>query len=98
MDIQEKVLQFNKFDSFNPMQQACLKKNILEKSLVVSAPTASGKTVLAEIAALNSIIKKGRKVIYTCPLRALASEHYNDFKKKYSKELGVKVALSTGDF
>ena len=98
MDIQEKVLQFNKFDSFNPMQQACLKKNILEKSLVVSAPTASGKTVLAEIAALSSIINKGRKVIYTCPLRALASEHYNDFKKKYSKELGIKVALSTGDF
>ena len=98
VDIQEKVLHFNKFDSFNPMQQAALKKDLLEKSLVVSAPTASGKTVLAEIAALNSIINKGKKVIYTCPLRALASEHYNDFKKKYSKELGIKAGVSTGDF
>ena len=36
MDIPEKVLQFNKFASFNPMQQACLKKDLLGKSIVVS--------------------------------------------------------------
>ncbi len=36
-----------------------------------------------------------KKVIYTCPLRALASEHYKDFKNKYKD---IKFAVSTGDF
>jgi len=74
------------------MQKKCLDK--LDKSLVVSAPTASGKTIVAELFVLNSVLNKRKKVIYTCPLRALASEHYKDFKKKYPQ---IKFSLSTGD-
>ncbi|HNV00851.1 MAG TPA: DEAD/DEAH box helicase, partial [archaeon] len=80
------------FKDFNPMQKKCLDK--LDKSLVVSAPTASGKTIVAELFVLNSVLNKRKKVIYTCPLRALASEHYKDFKKKYPQ---IKFSLSTGD-
>ncbi len=93
------VLEANKFPSFNPMQQDCVKKGF-EKSLVVSAPTASGKTVVAELFTLQTVLNENKKVIYTCPLRALASEHYNDFKRKYSKQESkekIKFSLSTGD-
>ncbi|MFH1391569.1 MAG: DEAD/DEAH box helicase [Candidatus Diapherotrites archaeon] len=98
MEIIQLVKHYNGFDSFNPMQKKAIDAGVLEKSIVVSSPTASGKTVVAELASLNSILKKRKKVVYTCPLRALASEHSNDFKAKYSKELGVKTVLSTGDF
>ncbi|MCR4335323.1 MAG: DEAD/DEAH box helicase [archaeon] len=98
MEIIELVKHHNGFDSFNPMQKKAIDAGVLEKSIVVSSPTASGKTVVAELASLNSILKNRKKVVYTCPLRALASEHSNDFKNKYSAELGIKTVLSTGDF
>jgi len=91
-NVPELTLKANGFDNFNPMQIKCINK--LEKSLVVSAPTASGKTIVAELFSLQSVLNENKKVIYTCPLRALASEHYRDFKRKYPQ---VKFALSTGD-
>lgn len=93
------VLAANGFEKFNPMQEECIKKGV-KKSLVVSAPTASGKTIIAELFSIETILNEGKKVIYTCPLKALASEHYKDFKKKYSKQGSkekIKFALSTGD-
>jgi len=93
------VLRANGFEKFNPMQEECIKKGFT-KNLVVSAPTASGKTIIAELFSIQSVLAKGKKVIYTCPLRALANEHYNDFKKKYSGQENknkIRFALSTGD-
>jgi len=98
MKILDLIKKYNGFDSFNPMQKKAIDSGVLDKSMVISSPTASGKTVVAEIAALNSILNNRKKVVYTCPLRALASEHSNDFKNKYSKELGIKTVLSIGDF
>ncbi|MDO8627231.1 MAG: DEAD/DEAH box helicase, partial [Candidatus Diapherotrites archaeon] len=98
ISVQELVLKANNFFKFNPMQEKSLSGGLLENSVVVSSPTASGKTVLAELKALHSILNSGKKVVYTCPLKALASEHFHDFQKKYSKELKIKMALSTGDF
>jgi len=95
--LEAKIRELNGFEKFNPMQSKALRKEIYNKSVVISAPTASGKTVVAELSALNSIINEGKKVVYTCPLKAIASEHYRDFKKKYSNSLGIRVALSTGD-
>ncbi|MCD6479107.1 MAG: DEAD/DEAH box helicase [Candidatus Diapherotrites archaeon] len=96
-EIKELVLSKNGFQSFNPMQKAVLKKNWHQANLVVSAPTASGKTIIAELCALNCILRRKEKVLYTCPLKALASEHYKDWKRKYAG-LGIKIAISTGDF
>ncbi|MDO8647483.1 MAG: DEAD/DEAH box helicase [Candidatus Diapherotrites archaeon] len=96
--IEEVVLEANGFQEFNEMQLKVLKKDWKAKNIVVSAPTASGKTIAAELLALNSIIAKKRKAVYTCPLRALASEHFKDWKKKYSDKCKIRMALSTGDF
>ena len=95
--IEQIVLESNGFASFNPMQKQVLEKG-LTNSLVISSPTASGKTIALELFALHSILSESKKVIYCCPLRALASEHFNDFKKKYSEKLKIRAAISTGDF
>lgn len=97
MDIEKTVLSRNSFGSFNPVQLKALKKNWKKKNLVVSSPTASGKTLIAEVLSLHSVFEERKKVVYTCPLRALASEHFEDFKKKYSS-LSLKATISTGDF
>jgi helicase len=91
-NIESIVLERNNFKEFNIVQKKSLDK--LNKNLIVSSPTASGKTIIAELFMLERVLKERKKVIYTCPLRALASEHYNDFKKKYPE---IKFALSTGD-
>lgn len=80
----------------NPVQEKALKTRFLENNanLVVASPTASGKTLIGELAALNTI-RQGKKVAYTCPLRALASEHFDTFKKYKPK--GFNIAISTGE-
>jgi len=79
-----------------PAQEKSIKKGLLEgKNLLVCTPTASGKTLIAELAALKSIIENKGKAIYIVPLKALASEKYRDFKKRYGKT--AKVAMSIGD-
>ncbi len=79
-----------------PAQEKSIKKGLLNgKNLLVCTPTASGKTLIAELAALKSIIENKGKAIYIVPLKALASEKYKDFKRRYGKV--AKIALSIGD-
>lgn len=65
------------------------------KNLVLSIPTASGKSLVAYLAILNSVLRGG-KALYIVPLKALASEKYDDLAK--FETLGLKVGESTGDF
>ena len=80
-----------------PIQETAIQKHhiLAGRDLLVSAPTSSGKTFLAEIAAIHSIFKR-RNVIYLLPLKALAEEKYADFLEKY-EEFGLDVVISTGD-
>jgi len=97
-DIPEDIYDILKKDikELRPAQAKALKKGLLKgRSLLVCTPTASGKTLIAELAALNSIINNKGKVIYIVPLKALASEKFRDFKKRYGKL--VRIAMSIGD-
>ena len=77
-------------------QQAIQDYRILDgRDLLVSAPTSSGKTFLAEMAAIHTIYQR-KQVIYVLPLKALAEEKYADFTTKY-REFGLGVVISTGD-
>jgi len=79
-----------------PAQEKSIKKGLLQgKNLLVCTPTASGKTLIAELAALKSVIEGKGKSVYIVPLKALASEKYRDFKRRYGKI--AKIALSIGD-
>lgn len=79
-----------------PPQEGAVEEGVLEgENLTLSVPTASGKTLVAEMAVLNSLLSGGR-ALYIVPLRALASEKYETFSEY--EELGLDVAVSTGDF
>ena len=65
------------------------------QSLIVSAPTSSGKTFCGEMASVANLFKR-KKVIYLVPLKAIAEEKFSDFEEKYS-DLGIKVVISTKD-
>jgi len=82
-----------------PPQTLALEAGLLKRrdSFVVAAPTASGKTLIAEMASLKVFFETGGKVIYLVPLRALAREKYEDFSNKY-REIGLRVMQSTGDY
>ena len=76
-----------------PPQADCVRAGMFEgKNLLVSIPTASGKTLVAEMAMHHSIAAGG-KCLYIVPLKALASEKYEEFSNK-----GVRIGIATGDF
>lgn len=85
--------------SFTNVQEAAIKAGLCEgKSLVIAAPTSSGKTTIAEIASIGGALE-GRKTIYLVTHRALAEEKYLSFKKNYAsgREPWFDVSISTGD-
>ena len=79
-----------------PPQAEAVERGLLEgRNLLAAIPTASGKTLLAELAMLKSI-RAGGKALYIVPLRALASEKFRRFQE--FSELGIRVGISTGDY
>jgi len=87
---------------YPPQEEAILAGALEGKNLVLASPTASGKTLIAELCALKHILERNGKVLYLSPLRALASEKYEEFKKYtvIRKRDGrrVRVGISTGDY
>jgi helicase len=97
-EIPEKVYEILNKDikELRPSQVKSIKSGLLKhKNLLVCTPTASGKTLVAELALTKNIIEDNGKAIYIVPLKALANEKYKDFKKKYEGLLNI--ALSIGD-
>ncbi len=89
------------YEKLYPPQADCVKSGLLDgKSILVSAPTASGKTLIAMLAMLSYLSKNEGKVIYLSPLRALAAEKFTEFKKLENILIGkkIKTSISTGDF
>src|SRR3970040_231678 len=63
------------------------------QTVVVTAPTGSGKTLVAE-AAIHLALAKGERAFYTTPIKALSNQKYSDFVNAYGPE---RVGLLTGD-
>lgn len=79
-----------------PAQVEAIEKELfLNKNLIISTPTASGKTLIATLAIINRFQSKRTKAIYIVPLVALASEKYKYYKEFFKGHL--KVAVSVGD-
>lgn len=82
-----------------PPQEEAIRAGILaaaNKNFVIASPTASGKTLLAELVMLKSILTASGKCLYVVPLNALAYEKYQNFKDKFSSV--AKIGISTGDY
>ncbi|EMA66101.1 ski2-like helicase [Halorubrum aidingense JCM 13560] len=79
-----------------PPQQAAVEAGVVDgDSLVAAVPTASGKTLIAELAMLSAI-ERGGKALYIVPLRALASEKKTEFERW--EDHGITVGVSTGNY
>ncbi|VVB75433.1 ATP-dependent DNA helicase Hel308 [Candidatus Tiddalikarchaeum anstoanum] len=90
------ILKEKGITALRPPQELSIKAGVLEgKNIVVSSPTSSGKTLVAEMAAVKHFENKG-KTLYIVPLKSLANEKYADLRKKY-EPYGLRCALSIGD-
>lgn len=65
-------------------------------SLLVVAPTSSGKTFIGEMAAAKAIAEN-RKAVFLLPFKALTNEKFEDFQALYEEQLGLRVICCTGD-
>ncbi len=63
------------------------------QSVIVSAPTGAGKTLVAEFA-IQVALESGRRVAYTTPLKALSNQKFGDFTRAFGEEV---VGILTGD-
>jgi replicative superfamily II helicase len=83
------------FESFNRMQSEALPA-LLERddNVVVSAPTASGKTALAEVA-ICRVLDAGGTALFLAPLRALTNEKESEWER--FEDLGYSVYVVTGE-
>ena len=94
----KEVLQEDGIIELYPPQADAISNGLLTgKNFVVAVPTASVKTLIAILAMFSTILRRpGTKAIYLAPLRALASEKFDEFRK-YAKALDIRVSISTGD-
>jgi helicase len=85
-----------------PPQADAINTGVLDgKNLVLASPTASGKTLIAEMCALKHVLENDGKVLYLTPLRALTWEKFEEFQtySKITKPDGkkIRVGVSSGD-
>src|ERR1044072_3416771 len=87
------------FESTLPFALAPFQLEAIQKldrgrgGVLVSAPTSSGKTIVAEYAIFRAL-REGSKVLYTTPLKALSNQKYHDFVRIYGESM---VGLVTGE-
>jgi activating signal cointegrator complex subunit 3 len=88
-----------KFSHFNPIQSQTFHALYhTDVNILVGAPTGSGKTITSELTLLRLISKyPGAKAVYIAPLKALARERLEDWRKKLGQMLGLNVVELTGD-
>ncbi len=77
----------------DPFQIESIKWIEQEHSVLVSAPTGSGKTLIAE-KAIEKALSRNECVIYTAPVKALSNQKYRDFRSVYGEN---RVGILTGD-
>lgn len=86
------------FESLTEAQEKSVKAGLFSgNSILVDAPTNTGKTFIGELAALNAAKQKEqKKSFFLVPLKALADQMFTDFVNKY-EHWGLQIAISTSD-
>ncbi|WP_448525142.1 DEAD/DEAH box helicase [Parathermosynechococcus lividus] len=79
--------------SLDAFQEAAIAALEAGRSVVVCAPTGSGKTLIGEYA-IHRALSRQQRVFYTTPLKALSNQKLRDFQQQFGSE---QVGLLTGD-
>ncbi len=85
-------MKFHEF-TLDPFQENSIKAIDNNHSVVVSAPTGSGKTLIADYIIHKNMDNK-KRIIYTAPIKALSNQKYKDFTNEYGEDM---IGLMTGD-
>src|SRR5690606_6489834 len=93
-DVAGIIEQFAVFYPFPlaPFQREAIETFLAGDSVMVAAPTGTGKTVIAEFGVYEAS-RRGGRVIYTTPIKALSNQKFRDLRAWY----GDRVGLLTGD-
>lgn len=78
--------------TLDPFQVEAIRAIERGHSVIVSAPTGAGKTVIAEYA-IEKAMREGKEIIYTAPIKALSNQKFRDFTQDYPDRVGIM----TGD-
>jgi len=91
------ILRERGIKDLNPLQRQIFTRGLIDKdkNIIVVAPTASGKTLIGELLIVKTVLQ-GFKSVYLVPLKALASEKYDEFK--VLERIGFKIGITTGDY
>jgi helicase len=89
------ILKEHDISDLYPPQTEALPYVLKGENIVLSIPTASGKSLVAYLSIINKLLTEGGKALYIVPLKALAREKYEELK--LFEKLGLKVGISTGD-
>ena len=88
-----------RFQFFNPMQTQlfhCM--YYTPANVLLGSPTGSGKTIAAELAMWWAFRERpGSKVVYIAPMKALVRERVQDWSKRLTRQMGLKLVELTGD-
>jgi ATP-dependent RNA helicase HelY len=87
----------------DPFQGEAVEAYLAGESVLVAAPTGTGKTAIAEFAALDAL-RRGARVLYTTPIKALSNQKLRDFRRLLQRATerglippGQEAGLLTGD-
>ncbi|SEO56172.1 helicase [Halogranum amylolyticum] len=98
LDLHPKLQQQveSRFETLLPVQSLSVRNGLFDgdDQLVVSA-TATGKTLVGELAGVDRALKGNGKLLFLVPLVALANQKHEDFKERYS-DLGLNVTIRVG--
>ena len=77
-----------------PVQEQAINRIVAGDSVMVTVPTGTGKTLMAK-SALYAALQRGRRAVYTTPLRALTEEKYRELCDDFGD---ANVGFATGDY
>ncbi|MCC4771405.1 DEAD/DEAH box helicase [Methanosarcina sp. DH2] len=91
-----KEMLLQKSETLLPVQALSVEAGLLEgKNQFVVSATATGKTLIGEMAGVQNLLEKKGKMLYLVPLVALANQKYDQFTERYSK-LGLTTSIKIG--
>src|SRR3989440_11621837 len=92
MDVVERFRARYPF-SLDDFQVEAIRAIAGDQSVIVSAPTGAGKTLVAEFA-IHAALASGHRIAYTTPLKALSNQKFADFTRAFGE---ARVGILTGD-